>query len=762
MAFATSHSCSAVLLILIIISFANPAAAFGAGYTARGSNIQGVNYRHGDILMNVYFLQHVHSTFVRQIYFGNWLRDFSQLIDRKAIELVPEPVLRAVVAIFAHIQFGYSTGEFEVTPERLGCYRPEEHIDNPKGYEGALEGRHKQLRLQVLPEEIAVESNTGMKNYVANQEFTGVNDTSLDYIEKQLVAAVACGRARDPEAYTHLGSALHTLEDFVAHSNWLELCIQMLGSQMGEGLPESAAMKNVFTFTGGAANVRTHRGLAAPLVTGTFGALDLYQTLLGEVDDKITALSLPGLQLRMKGPQDPASGVGKALISLLAGLGTSDFTDDITSISKSATQTPADWGKLNEAPHLLWEQIYPIFRIRDKIVRWVYDHLTVDAVANAIASISTALDKLVYKTIGLFLGPVLQNIHKALAQQSEQLLLRDQEVRLQTGESSIFDSASKATDPTHSQLCKDHYNHELNELAGRVATKITTFTIKKIVELWQPGSLVEVKPALSSILATLHHPFNYSKDTEIQALMVAEVLEWCTSKHKESPTLFASLLKRLDRPSMAAKLGEEAEQVAHSHVPAFTAAYTAPNQIGGTTVHDIVTVGLTGPRASFVEKISKNIEKSIQAGKLKGFTMEDMAGIKKTMEATPSSEAPNPIDESLLRIPGANLLSVFDDIDIGEIVSAPGAGLILKDAVIRMRLSDTEMVNREQLAAREKLGSLEDRPVKEMLELLDFGSRKEAEKVEAHEDRPVEESKTRKLLNKLHIGKGYDSVKERS
>lgn len=26
--------------------------------------------------------------------------------------------------------FGYATGEFEVTAERLGCYRPEEHIDS--------------------------------------------------------------------------------------------------------------------------------------------------------------------------------------------------------------------------------------------------------------------------------------------------------------------------------------------------------------------------------------------------------------------------------------------------------------------------------------------------------------------------------------------------------------------------------------------------------------------------------------------------------
>jgi len=271
----TYDSGSIMLLALLVVAFASPAHAFGAGYVAQGSSQQGINYRHGDILMNVYFLKHVHLTIVRQIYFGNWLRDFSQLIDRKAIELVPEPILRAVVAIFAHIQFGYSTKEFEVTPERLGCYRPEEHIDNPSGYEADPSRPHSQLRPQVLPEELAIHKKTAMKNYVANQDFAGINDTSLDYVEKQLVAAIACGRARDPEAYTHLGAALHTLEDFVAHSNWLELCMQMLGSQMSEGVIEPAAMTNVFAFTGGAARVRTQRGLAAPLVTGTFGALDL-------------------------------------------------------------------------------------------------------------------------------------------------------------------------------------------------------------------------------------------------------------------------------------------------------------------------------------------------------------------------------------------------------------------------------------------------------------------------------------------------------
>jgi len=296
-----------------------------------------------------------------------------------------------------------------------------------------------------------------------------------------------------------------------------------------------------------------------------------------------------------------------------------------------------------------------------------------------------------------------------------------------------------------------------DKFAGRVATIITTFTIKKIIEIWQPGDSTDVKPTLTSILSTLHHPFNYSKDNDIQALMVAEVLNWCTTKAQEEPQAYSAILHRLDRPNMAARQNEEAEQVAHSHIPAFTAAYTAPNRVGGTTVHDIVTIGVTGGRTSFVERMHANIEKAIKAGSIPGLTIADLAGIKKTMESDPSSDTPSPIDQALTSIPGGNLLSVFDEIDVGEIVSAPGMGIILKDAVINMRLKDTEMVEREQKAAREKLGHLKDRPIKEMLALLDFGARSVDEKERAQALRPTdaedEKSKTRKLLEKLHLAK---------
>jgi hypothetical protein len=70
------------------------------------------------------------------------------------------------------MSFGYATGEFEVTAERLGVYRPEEHIDNPKDYADNEDARKYDPRLRgpVSEAELAVDPNTGMKNYIANEQ----------------------------------------------------------------------------------------------------------------------------------------------------------------------------------------------------------------------------------------------------------------------------------------------------------------------------------------------------------------------------------------------------------------------------------------------------------------------------------------------------------------------------------------------------------------------------------------------------------------
>ena len=173
------------------------------------------------------------------------------------------------------LSFGYATGEFEVTEERLGVYRPEEHIDNPKDYADNADARKYDPRLRgpVMPIELQIDPERGMKNYIANDNI-GIA-TSAGYIKHSFTRSIHFGRVYTSgsgatkgkevdlcEALRCLGQGLHCMEDFGAHSNYCELTLREVG------------FHNVFSHTGSATeiNLRGHR--VYPLVTGTFGGVD--------------------------------------------------------------------------------------------------------------------------------------------------------------------------------------------------------------------------------------------------------------------------------------------------------------------------------------------------------------------------------------------------------------------------------------------------------------------------------------------------------
>ena len=92
------------------------------------------------------------------------------------------------------LSFGYATAEFEVTQERLGVYRPEEHIDNPKDYADNVDARKydERLRPPVQAIELEIDPRTGMKNYIANE---GLNiATSAGYIRFSFSRSIHFGR----------------------------------------------------------------------------------------------------------------------------------------------------------------------------------------------------------------------------------------------------------------------------------------------------------------------------------------------------------------------------------------------------------------------------------------------------------------------------------------------------------------------------------------------------------------------------------------
>lgn len=145
--------------ILLVAFLSSPVAAFGAGNIGKPNQtfllfnrgrlndrlasiarIEGQNWRHGDIedtLLNILMSRAAggkkfSKLDVKRVYFGNWLRDYSQAVDVGTVKYVSAEAIRILLWVLGFMSFGYGTKEFEVTTERLGCYRPEEHIDNPK------------------------------------------------------------------------------------------------------------------------------------------------------------------------------------------------------------------------------------------------------------------------------------------------------------------------------------------------------------------------------------------------------------------------------------------------------------------------------------------------------------------------------------------------------------------------------------------------------------------------------------------------------
>ena len=106
------------------------------------AQIEGQNWRHGDIEDTLLMIlmsraaggKRFGKLDVKRVYFGNWLRDYSQAVDVGTVKYVSAEAIRLILWVLGFMSFGYGTKEFEVTADRLGCYRPEEHIDNPKGY----------------------------------------------------------------------------------------------------------------------------------------------------------------------------------------------------------------------------------------------------------------------------------------------------------------------------------------------------------------------------------------------------------------------------------------------------------------------------------------------------------------------------------------------------------------------------------------------------------------------------------------------------
>ncbi|KKA25674.1 HET-C domain protein HetC [Rasamsonia emersonii CBS 393.64] len=583
-----------LILLVLLVLLPTKAHAFGAGNIASISAIEGKNWRHGDIEDTIKALAFIKghkwtSAMIKRVYFGNWLRDYSQAMDVGTLKNLPADTIRILVWILSFMSFGYATAEYEVTSERLGVYRPEEHIDNPKDYADNQDARQYDPRLRppVRQIELEIDPHTGMKNYIANER--GDWATSAAYVRYSLSRSIHYGRMYTSggsrrgkeedlcEALRCLGQGLHTLEDFAAHTNYCELALREMG------------FHNVFPHTGSATQMNIRGRHVFPLVTGTFGVVDFLHSVLGEASDHFTQSELNEMDITLGNAQsNSSSSPFNALTGLLGNIpGTKDLVTEAEELKRrSDEQEYANRSRHvrtgyassrgfdgqssrrfehehSRAPGGYYEQSrvstqtappppppatgggasgpglpgLPDFDPQQTIQQ-IYPILqfrdkvvrTVSSIIEKIPGLEDLVEKITEAvTVYVFslLAPFIRPIINAASQ------------ALQTGSAGVIDASGKhqyepwtdptCTDPTHSLLSKDHFANVLNEPAGHVAAAIVKYVVPRVLYAWQHID-VPVERVMDDCVQVFHHPALKDMNNEAHRTMFEAIQNWVNSR----------------------------------------------------------------------------------------------------------------------------------------------------------------------------------------------------------------------------------------
>jgi len=544
--------------LILLVFWARPTAAFGAGNIASLSSIEGQNWRHGDIedtLLTLLISGQTGKKFskmdVKRVYFGNWLRDYSQAVDVGTVKMVSAEAIRILLWVLGFMSFGYGTKEFEVTRDRLGCYRPEEHIDNPKDYADNIDARDYDRRLRAPVDErreLSVDERTGLKNYIASEN-AGIT-TSAGMVRDLLRRCIDLGQrsgGRGPdfhEALRLLGTATHCLEDYSAHSNYVELAL----IEMGE--------EDIFPHVGRNARfeVQDARKEVYPIVTGTFGGVDFLHSVCGEITDKATQSELQELEGTMANAQrsENKSKIKELLAKLPPGIfGGKDEASKADELEDNANAaamgnvriTPKEPEAFTEQIGELVKQIYPIMEFHDEIMQSIAEFIEkIPILPDLLEEVQNQVTVFVFSLLAPYVLPILSQVKAELETGSSEVIASSRDKQ------HVVFNDDHCTDPTHSMLSKDHFSNVLNEPAGQVASAVLSWAVPQIVQCWD-GQADPEQTIDRIIQAVFHHPacVEASRDRAViqgRQVMYNTVQRWWQSKDEDARSMFREQLSR--------------------------------------------------------------------------------------------------------------------------------------------------------------------------------------------------------------------------
>jgi hypothetical protein len=480
---------------------------------------------------------------VLKIYYGNWLRDFSQVIVgltvrgvNTAANLQKKQVVNKVspmklshdgwvklIKILAVKEFVYEPLketkknvsdnylELEKTFEKefglldkniLGIYRPEEHIDNPKGLldESKVQddkgnrvsfsdnGKVKYLYAGDNKISWAIDSKRNMSNFFWTDY--PERESSVSYMKGKIIQAVQKkNNGKKAEGLRELGAALHVLEDFFAHTNFVEIYLRKLGVD---------AYPWVSTYKG-----KSHQQI--PIVSGTFLGLDT----MASIGPKLSELLFdPSLKVYKRREVNVLTFSEKLIQSVLEDLAKGQKTD-----------TGSSYMGVEYSSWLAWFNSYLKFQnylakkykdadSKEWMSKDFLDKLTSTAAENFqkgmnyTGQIMSFFPTLVFNIIFNSLDEVVHNAQ-------------------------TLTTTDYGNCPSHSQLAKDSYEHPLNRLSSELAK----IAVKDVGTKYKNGMSGQ---ALADYTANTYfvHPSN-CKITEFEST----IKDWT----KKNPSIVSKL-----------------------------------------------------------------------------------------------------------------------------------------------------------------------------------------------------------------------------
>jgi uncharacterized Zn-binding protein involved in type VI secretion len=398
----------------------------------------------------------------------------------------------------------------DITPETLGPYRPEEHIDNPKGIGHDENGQDAGTKaiynkfVGYVPDDSPlnkVNKRYGMKNYIrsdfdATFDVQGDNyPTAFQYIVSQLKKSAGPGGFENPQQMIDFGAALHTLEDYFAHTNYTEVALiksvqplvfpwitsvedtgfQYVYAEIEQGIGFGREFE-VFDDPSIAENLAGKHKLAAciPIVTGTFGIVDTAASVLPVINEKV--LSVEPEAWEKEGAPGQRSFADILVLELFK---------DIDRAQSDEFDNTGENDKFFEEKFELYLFIRDLFR---KDIKWWAPDL-VHSFLHNIEEIYHALFDFIPYEICRFSITLLNDAQVALSKDLDLMY------------EGTFDIGSN---PSHTQVGKDDPHHPLHTLAAKLAMEAVRRVSDKMFDVWLGKG--DVNRVIAELDIIMRHP----------------------------------------------------------------------------------------------------------------------------------------------------------------------------------------------------------------------------------------------------------------